>query len=74
MVRVYEKRSGGLRELGRSKKLGKVENIFCFVRFSRDNGIWCAEVYELLGSAVDKFFLPSLKFYSSSNICTATCS
>ena len=27
--------------------------------------------YQVLGSAVDKLFLPSLKFYSSSKMCTA---
>ena len=49
-----------------TQKVGKVENIFCFWRFSTDIGIWYAEVYELLGSAVDMLFLPSLKFYSFS--------
>ena len=77
---LFQRRSDGsvlgtyYDESGPSKKLGKVENIFCFWRLSRNNLIWYAEVYELLGSAVDMLFLPSLKFYSSSKICTATCS
>ena len=57
-----------------TQKLGKVEDISCFWISSRDIGILYAEIYELLGSAVDMLFLPSLKFYSSSKICTATCS
>ena len=55
-----------------SKKLGKVENIFCFWRNSGNKWIWYAEVYELLGSAVDMLFLPSFKIYSSSKKCSAT--
>ena len=58
-----------------SKKLGKVENIFLFLEvYCGDIGILDAEVCELLGSAVDMLFLPSLKFYSSSKMCSATCS
>jgi hypothetical protein len=59
--------------LGRHKKWGKWKIYILFLdRFIGDKCIWYAEVYELLGSAVDMVFLPSLKFYSSSNICTAT--
>ena len=60
--------------LGRAKSWGKSKIFFCFWRFSRDKWIWYAEVYELLGSAVDMLFLPSFKIYSSSKKCTATCS